>query len=851
MRIINQFLQPVPTIRDLRSFLLGILLIGSISSASAQVCNGFCNSGFENMQVIAPFSMGMFTHNNVPCWRTTAPDSTIEVWGTGFNTIPSFSGNQYVEISANHVSTLYQNFTTVPGTTSTISFAHRGRMGTDVLNLSIGPVGGPYVSLGNFSAGNTAWIVQSTTYTFPNNGNTVYSLRFSTVSTASSNPAEGNFLDAVTVTLPPPVVTLASTDATCTAGGSITATITGGTPNYTYNWLPSLSNSATQTDLAPGTYDLTVIDSQGCTGNASATISGGSTLTHISGVICGDEPYTFNGNTYTQAGTHQFDYISSQGCDSTIVLEIEAHPIYVDSFYVTLCAPSETYTYNGQVYPAIAAIYDFTFQSVYGCDSLVRMHIGTGLIVSASEDTICEGGTVQFNVWGGNTYQWLPANLLSDPTIVNPVATVTETTEFTVNIITVSQDGLSICAHAIEHYTITVVGQQTVHASGDTLICEGTAVQLSGTGAESYIWSPAVSLNDPLSSQPIALPNQTTVYYMQGTTSIGCVVTDSVLVQVVQGVPIPNMTDSVSLCNGGSATISVSGADSYQWSPPTGITPLNGPNVVLSPSNDMTYYCDFTNLCGTVRDSVYVNITAPTVLAGNDTIVCPKELVFLHATGAVSYQWIPAATLISGDEFITYPEQTTNYMVIGTDPYGCTDTAFVDVQTYPKPYVQTVDEYAFFGDDVQLNASCNDSTGTFTWYPPEFLSCILCSDPIARPDMEMTYEVTFTDSNGCRATDQMTIFYDPLVYVPNTFIPDGNNVNDVFKAVCNNIDEFEMNIYNRWGEQVYRSTDAEQGWDGTSRSNKCEQGIYNWTIRYVAADGITIKVLKGHVNLLR
>lgn len=843
MRIINQLL-------PLRSFLLGILLIGSISSSSAQVCNAFCNSGFENMQLLSPNTMGVFTHNNVPCWRTTAPDTIIEIWGTGFNTVPSFSGNQFVEISGNTVSTLYQNFTAVPGTTSTISFAHRGRMGTDVLNLSIGPVGGPYTSLGNFTAGNTAWIVQTATYTFPNNGNTAYSLRFNTVSTASSNPAEGNLLDAVTVTLPPPVISILAADATCTTGGSVTANVTGGTPNYTYHWSPNLGNSVTHTDLAPGTYDLTVTDAQGCTGNASATISGGPSFTHIFGVICGGEPYSFNGNNYTQGGTYQFDYVTTQGCDSTIVLEIEEHPIYQDSFLVSLCS-NETYFYNGQVYPPTVGVYDFTFQSVYGCDSLVRMYINPNLIVSASEDTICTGGTVQLSVFGGNAYQWTPANLLDDPTSATPIATITQTTEFTLNVMTIAQDGVSICTHAIEHITITVMDQGMVHASGDTVICAGTAVQLSGIGAETYVWSPGESLNDSLSSHPIALPNQTTVYYMIGTSSIGCMIMDSVVVQVVNGVPIPNMPDSLSMCNGASIAVSVSGADSYQWSPPVGITPLSGSNVTLSPSNETTYYCDFTNICGTVRDSVYLNITAPTVQAGNDTIVCPKELVFLHASGAVSYQWIPAATALSGDEFITYPEQTTNYMVIGTDPYGCTDTAYVDVQVYPAPFVQTVDAYAFPGDDVQLNATSSDSTGTFTWSPPEFLSCVLCSDPIARPDMEMTYEVTFTDSNGCRATDQMTIFYDPLVYVPNTFIPDGNNLNDQFKAVCNNISEFEMNIYNRWGEQVYKSKDADQGWDGTSRSNKCAEGIYNWTIRYVSADGMTIRVLKGHVNLLR
>ncbi|MNK12863.1 hypothetical protein D3C87_309410 [compost metagenome] len=842
MRTVNLYL-------PLRGFLLGILLMGSVFSSSAQGCNAFCNSGFENMQLLSPNTMGLFTHNNVPCWRTTASDSIIEVWGTGFNSIPSFSGNQFVEINGNQSSTLYQNFTAVPGSTTTISFAHRGRMGTDVMTVSIGPVGGPYTSLGNFSAGNTAWVVHNTTYTFPTNSVTNYSLRFSTVSTASTNPAEGNLLDAVVITLPLPVISINVTNASCTTGGSLAAQVTGEATNYSYHWQPNLGNSPSHTDLAPGNYHLTVTNPQGCTSSVSASITGGPSITHIPVVICGEEPYFFNGNTYTQAGTYQFDYLTAQGCDSTIILEIEAYPIYKDSFFVSLCS-HETYTYNGQVFPPTVGVYDFTFQSVHGCDSLVRMYIGPNLIVSASDDTICTGQTVQLSIWGGNAYQWSPANLLDDPTSANPTATVTETTEFTINVMTYSQDGSALCANSIEHLTITVMDRDMVYASGDTLICAGTPVQLTGTGAVSYAWSPVESLNDPLSSHPTALPDQTTVYYMISTSSIGCTVMDSVVVQVVNGVPNPSMPDSITLCSGTPTLVSVSGADTYQWSPPVGIIPLNGANVTISPPGDLTYYCDFTNICGTVRDSVYVTVTAPTVQAGNDTIVCPKELVFLHASGAVSYQWIPAVTTLSGGEFIAYPVETTNYSVIGTDPYGCTDTALVYIEVYPQPHVQATNAYAIFGDDVQLHAVSDDPTGTFTWSPSEFLSCALCSNPIARPDMEITYEVTFTDSNGCQATDQMTIFYDPQVYVPNTFIPDGNNVNDLFKAVCRNLQAFEMNIYNRWGELVYRSTDADQGWDGTSGSKTCAEGMYNWTIRYVGTDN-SIKVLKGHVNLLR
>ncbi|WP_341901091.1 gliding motility-associated C-terminal domain-containing protein [Fluviicola taffensis] len=830
-------------------FLLGILFSCAVSTVSAQVCSAICNSGFDGIQLLTPNTMGLFTQNNVPCWKTTATDSIIEIWGTGFNGVNSYSGNQFVELNGTMLSTLYQDFIAAPGSTATISFAHRGRAGTDVMSLSIGPVGGPYTLVGTFSAGNTAWVYHSVSYTFPNNANTNYSLRFNSVSAAGGDPAIGNFLDAVTVTLAQPTVSIDVTDASCTMGGSLTAHVSGGAPSYSYNWQPSLGNSPTHTNVAAGTYDLIVTDAHGCTGSATATISGGSSFTTISASICGNEPYYFNGTPYTQSGTYQFEYTTTGGCDSTIVLELEAHPIYRDSFFVSPCS-DEPVTYNGQVYPPIVGVYDFTFQSIYGCDSLVRMYIGPALQVYAEEDTICAGDSVQLHIWGGDTYQWSPANLFDDPTSGNPIASVTETTELTVYITTISDDGLEICGAAIEHITITVLGHETVYALGDTLICIGNTVPLSGIGAETYTWSPAASLDDSQISHPLASPGGTTWYQMEATTSKGCVIRDSVLVQVVTDLPIPFMPDSVSTCRGSSIGLSVSGADSYVWSPAAGISPLNGATVTLNPLNDLTYYCDFSNVCGTVRDSVYLEVNIADIQAGSDTVVCPKEMVILHAFGGVSYEWFPSVATLSGNQVIVYPDQNTLYFAVGTDSNGCTDTAWTDVQVYPQPFVQVTDEHAVLGEDVQLNAHAGNSTGIFTWYPAEYLNCNVCQDPIAHPDRNMSYEVTFIDSNGCKATDKMTIFYDPQVYVPNAFIPDGNNLNDQFKAVCSNVDEFELFIYDRWGEEVFRTNTVEQGWDGTHQSKACAEGIYNWTIRYVGSDN-TIKVLVGHVNLLR
>lgn len=793
--------------------------------------------------------MGLFTQNNVPCWKTTASDSIIEIWATGYNGVPSYSGNQFAELNGNMVSTLYQNFIASPGSTATVSFAHRGKLGVDELSVSIGPVGGPYIIVDTFSAGNTTWVNHSFSYTFPNNAATNYSLRFNSVSATGGNQLTGNFLDAVKMTLGQPVISINVVNASCTAGGSLTATVSGGAPAYTYNWQSGWGNSPTLTDVPVGTYFLTVTDAQGCTSNANATVSGGESFTTISGSICGNEPYYFNGTAYTQSGTYTFPYSTTQGCDSIITLELENHPIYRDSFLVSLCS-DELYSYNGQTYTATAGVYDFTYQSIYGCDSLVRMYINPNILVYSEHDTLCAGQSVQLHAWGGNTYHWSPENLLDNPDIANPVATVTETTEFTLHVSTLGQDGISICTDAIEHITITVLNHETVFASGDTVICVGNTVQLSGTGAETYSWSPAVSLDNAQSNHPLATPTQTTWYQLEATTHNGCVIRDSVLVQVVHDLPIPLMPDSISVCKGFSTVVSVSGADSYAWSPAIGITPLSGPTVTLNPSGDRTYYCDFSNVCGTVRDSVYLAVTFADIRAGSDTIVCPKEMVFLHASGGVSYQWFPSGTMLSGDQVTVFPSQNTLYFVVGTDSNNCIDTAWVNVQVHPQPFVQAANAYAILGEDVQLHANTGNVPGTFIWYPAEYLSCMLCQNPIAHPDKEMTYEVSFIDTNGCKASDHMTIFYEPQIYVPNTFIPDGNGLNDQFKAVCSNIDEFEMTIYNRWGEQVFYTGTAEQGWDGTYQSKNCPEAMYNWTIRYVGSDN-TIKVLAGHVNLLR
>jgi hypothetical protein len=140
----------------------------------------------------------LYDENDVLGWSTTASNNRIELWQSGFNSVPSFDGNQHAEVNASAVGGLFQDILTSPGSEIIWSFAHRGRAGVDTLRVEIGPPGGPLLSQGVFSTGSGAWDVKTGTYEIPA-GQTVTRFQFTAVSTAANNATVGNFIDAVQI----------------------------------------------------------------------------------------------------------------------------------------------------------------------------------------------------------------------------------------------------------------------------------------------------------------------------------------------------------------------------------------------------------------------------------------------------------------------------------------------------------------------------------------------------------------------------------------------------------------------------------------------------------------------------
>jgi gliding motility-associated-like protein len=94
----------------------------------------------------------------------------------------------------------------------------------------------------------------------------------------------------------------------------------------------------------------------------------------------------------------------------------------------------------------------------------------------------------------------------------------------------------------------------------------------------------------------------------------------------------------------------------------------------------------------------------------------------------------------------------------------------------------------------------------------------------------------------------------PFVYIPNSFTPNADGNNDIFKPSLVGFDteEYNLQIFNRWGELVFETNDVEQGWDGTFKSSYNSQvGVYTWKVLLKETVSLKKYIKSGHVSVLR
>ncbi len=189
--------------------------------------------------------------------------------------------------------------------------------------------------------------------------------------------------------------------------------------------------------------------------------------------------------------------------------------------------------------------------------------------------------------------------------------------------------------------------------------------------------------------------------------------------------------------------------------------------------------------------------------------------------------------------------------IIYTIAGGCGDADTIQVTVYDDPIADAgMDTTIYLGEVVGLNGQGGVN---YTWTPPDGLSCTNCSNPNASPFTTTTYVMTITDINGCSSSDNVTVYVieeDQDIFVPNIFSPNGDGNNDVFYVEGSNLNNFNLSIFNRWGELVFESSDQNTGWDGTQNGKGLNNAVFVYMVRYTDSAG-NEQTISGNVTLLR
>ncbi|MBA4239607.1 MAG: hypothetical protein C0448_02685 [Sphingobacteriaceae bacterium] len=693
--------------------------------------------------------------------------------------------------------------------------------------------------------------------------------------TYTCNVIDGNGCSTsqqVTITQPQALVISASsfTNVSCFGGnnGQISTTIQGGTPVYSYTWTPAQANPGPfLSGLTAGGYSLSLTDANNCPANINFTILEPSALTSTytslpatCGNANGSATVSVGGGTPTYSvswntapaqngliatnmspGNNWLAVITdAKGCSITQTVSVaNPVPVSISGFSVNpptcfgLSNGTVTVNYSPGTAPytvnwsnpisqtvttsvltqsvsgVAGGLYNVTVVDNYGCSSTMPINVvqpSPLALVPSANVTICYGQSTQISASGnggtpGYTYSWTPNTLTGGgPITVNP------TTSTSYNVFATDANG---CTTSSQVITVAVTPQLTMSGLaitkcvGETAVLTPTMTSAGNGGPYNFVWSNGVTAiaattSSVLVTATLPSPNQYTV-----TVDDGCTIPSGTAVFTVNVNPLPVISFTANPLSGcAPLTVTLTGTS-------------DGANDMFTWTSDKGPLGQGNPYAGTFVDEGFYSIT---LVVSNPNTGCSNTLtkanyIEVFAQPVASFYADPAKTSILDPNinFINTSQGANNY-------------------------------YWDFGDPASINGS-NNSTAVnpshaYTYVGPYSVHLIA------------------TSIKGCKDTANIVVEITPdfAIYIPNTFTPDGNGLNDVFQPLGVGIDEenYRMDIFDRWGENIFTSNDFRKGWDGSVKGNSklAPQGVYTYKISVRDLQGGKHPFV-GHVTVIR
>ena len=608
-------------------------------------------------------------------------------------------------------------------------------------------------------------------------------------------------------------ITLSAVSPTICSGNSITLTANGAT---TYTW-SNTSNLSSITVNPSVTSVYTVTGTVGtCTSQAVSTVSVIPSATiSVTGntLICSGQS-----TTLTASGSSNYIWNSGLTTNSIIV-----NPIISTSYSVT--APIGVCSNTAVVTVSVLAI---------------------PILTLSPNVNICQGvsSSTTLTASGANTYSWANSATLSSSTGNTVVASPNATTNYTVT-------GVSSICSSSAVVTVSVSPSPTITTTSvNNTFCglaNGSATVTSLPSSNTYIWSSGV-LSTTNTASNLAAGNYTI------TANNGTCQTYSV-VSILSSTPllITSSTVTPSDCNVNNGSIVVTDNiinSTYLWSP--NVSSTNVANN-LPASN---YALTITNgACSTSTIFIVAQSSGPTSLnvTQNDAI-CESlngSINILNVVGGTTpYQY----DFNNGgySSVSTYSNLSQGaYTITVKDAHGC---FYAQTFSINKLVVNlTIDL-------ITYSPTCNDNDGSYVInsvtsgtppYETSFNNGLYSNNLLFEQLSTGTYSLSIRDSNMCETPYVLNMLENGeyTLYIPNTFTPNNNTVNDIWfvKGTC--LNQFKCIIYNRWGEKIKELNDIKEGWDGTCKGKPVPDGVYVYLIEAETQNGTINKA--GHITLFR
>jgi len=445
-------------------------------------------------------------------------------------------------------------------------------------------------------------------------------------------------------------------------------------------------------------------------------------------------------------------------------------------------------------------------------------------ITPAGPISICGGDTVTLNAGAGGPYTW------------NTGATTSSIDVFTAG--TYIASATSSCGTVYD--TVVVTGGSlpvaSINPNTNLVLCPGNTLQLNASGGVNYLWT-------NLQNTSSIIVNTPGVYGVLVSNGCG---SDTISVNVSGGIA-PSVGISnigpITICSGNSVNLSASGTGNIDW---VGISI----DSIINVNSTGQYFAIATNGCGSDTASILVTVEQfPFIDILPSFSGCTGSFILVTPVYLGNILWSDGSASTTNQINVS-----GNYYAIASNFCG-TDTAFFTVtlsSVTASFFVDSIDGASpLFVNFTNTSTNATD----YSWnFGNGDTSSLVDPSYIFNPPGNHIVVLTATNIDGCSDTASIIIEVfacDNKVFIPNTFTPNLDEINNVFYVVSNCALTSKVTIFDRWGREIHIWTDLSQGWNGKTQSGE-ELPIGTYVYRYELEDvNGDSYVYTGMINLLR